>query len=82
VADVQLLPEVRALKVRSAQRGSLLSNPSECAGEMARLVPVNARVFTIDFHLRRILGPLFLLPAFANLLKIGGGSERLFPQRP
>jgi hypothetical protein len=46
------------------------------------LVPTNALVFTIDFHLRRILGPLFLLPAFANLLKVGGGSERLFPQRP
>src|SRR5208282_4507063 len=38
--------------------------------------------FPIDSHLRRILGPLFLLPAFANLLKIGGGSERSFPQRP
>jgi hypothetical protein len=42
-------------------------------------------VFTIDFHLRRNIGQalaLFLLPAFANLLKTDAGSKRLFPQCP
>ena len=33
----------------------------------------------IDFHLRRTLRPLFLLPASANLLKTDAGSKRLFP---
>jgi len=35
----------------------------------------------IDFHLLGFSG-LFLLPAFANLLKTDAGSERLFPRCP